>query len=153
MERQFTTPLQSKSLMDMGISVDTADYSMICSSELPTDWRQYRGLFEPGIGRPWFVFRSLLENRTYTEESDIYNKHGHSEGMMMPSWSFGRLVEMYEYCTGAKYKHNTNEMLVYDIIDKIHHSISFAWFHRFNFDKMNEYKFTKPIDYSPRPRA
>lgn len=149
MERQCTTPLQSDLLITIGISPDTADYSIICSNELPTDWRQHRGMFEPGIGRPLFVFRNLLENRTYSEESEIYNKHGNTEGIMMPSWSFGRLVDMYEFCTGRKYKHNTSKSLVDDIIDKINDAVYHSYFHRFNFYKMNEYLKMQPTDYSP----
>lgn len=152
MEKNFTSPKQSEKLIEFGIIKNTADSSIIISSELPCDWREHRGMFEEGTNRPWFVFRNLLENRTYNEEEKIWNQH-EDRDMMLPSWSFGRLVEMYEYCTGLTYRHDNKKQLMDDIVEKIEHSINCSWFHRFSFTKLREFEQQKPMDHSPYPIA
>lgn len=141
MEKQFTNPKQSRKILKLGIPKDTADFCMICSRELPCDWREHRTMFEEGSNRPWFVFRSLLESRTYSQQEEIWNKSKSSD-FILPSWSFGRLVEIYEICTGKTYKHDRTKSQMVDIVDKIEWSINFALFHRFRFDKLNEVEST-----------
>ena len=139
MEKQFTNPKQSERLLELRIPKDTADFCMTCSSELPCDWREHRTMFEEGTTRPWFVFRSLLESRTYSQQEEIWNKNARvSREPILPSWSFGRLVEIYEKCTGKTYKHDRTKSLMEDIVDKIEWSINFAIFHRFRFSKLKE---------------
>jgi hypothetical protein len=141
MEKQFTNPKQSRKILRLGIPKDTSDFDIICSSELPCDWREHRTMFEDDENRKWFVFRSLMENRTYSEQEAIWNEHI-NEDFMLPSWSFGRLVEIYEICTGKAYKHDKSKSLMQDIVDKIDWSINFALFHRFRFYKLCEVEST-----------
>ena len=138
MEKQFTTPKQSERLLDLRIPKDTADFSMICSRELPCDWREHRTMFEEGSKRPWFVFRSLLEGRTYSQQEEIWNNNNKSSDFILPSWSFGRLVEIYEICTGKTYKHDRTKSQMVDIVDKIDWAINGALFHRFRFERLKK---------------
>lgn len=136
--KNFTSPKQSEYLLELGIPKNTAEYSIVCSRELPIDWRKYRTQIEDGKTRSWFVFRHYLESRTYTQEETIWNEHEDND-FMLPSWSAGRLIDIYELCTGKKYKHDTNEALLDDVIKKIEYHIKYSLFHRFDFSKIECY--------------
>lgn len=133
--KNFTSPKQSEYLLRLHIPKNTAEYSIVCSIELPRDWREHRSMIEEGTNHNWFVFRNYLENRTYEEEEAIWKKHDDPD-IILPSWSFGRLVDIYELCTGKTYKRDRDKSLMDDIISKIEYSINRSIFHRFDFSKL-----------------
>lgn len=99
LQNNFTTPEQSKKLLELGVPADSAD----C----------YRtNTYEKRI-------------RQYAPEtsSNFFINHPHQ----IPCWSVGRLIEIYEECVGLYYKHSRddeqNDNLAESIIYKFENAI------------------------------
>lgn len=73
LQSNFTTPEQSKSLLELGVPVCTADCVYF------EDWTK--------VGRDF-----IPENKTYDEYTQ-------ERVVVAPCWSVGRLIEIYNMCT------------------------------------------------------
>ena len=92
----FTTPEQSKRLLELGVPIDSAD----C----------YLTRF--GIDEDWEV--KVLNNVKYSEIS-ISNQE-----YCLPCWSVGRLIEIYCLATGIEYiKIGTSEISLIELMIKM----------------------------------
>lgn len=82
LQNNFTTPEQSKKLLELGVPADSADmfYFAIGNSKENYD----RGIFydAPDVLRPGNILHELTKNT-------------------LPCWSVGRLIEIYNMCTSG----------------------------------------------------
>lgn len=129
--KNFTTPKQSERLLSLGIPKNSADFSIICTSELPCDWRKYSSNIEEGTEREWYVYRCFLDGKPYLEDEENWNKEKRF-GFMLPCWSAGRLIEIYEMAYGKPFKRDINKPLIEDVIGQIDSAINYKpWIYRF----------------------
>lgn len=75
LQNNYTTPEQSKRLLELGVPADSAD----CY------WDKYRIL-------PYFLFNG----DTFQDLLDAYEPEDRNE--FLPCWSVGRLMEIYDMC-------------------------------------------------------
>lgn len=81
----FTTPEQSKRLLDMGIPAWTADCYYYYEAYIPKD-----------------AYPNVVPfDEAWTNDS---NESGFSEYIDLPCWSAGRLIEIWELCTSTEFK-------------------------------------------------
>lgn len=80
LQSNFTTPEQSKRLLELGVPADSADCYMLV----------YAPEYE-GIPRPFFLFP-----KTYEYIKDFNARYGDKT---MPCWSVGRLIEIIKICS------------------------------------------------------
>lgn len=96
LKNNFTTPEQSKRLLELGVPADSAD----C----------YLTRF--GIDEDWEV--KVLNNVKYSEIA-ISNQE-----YCLPCWSVGRLIEIYEICFGGYFNSRYfGHTLMEDVLLKI----------------------------------
>lgn len=82
LQNDFTTPEQSKRLLELGVPEDSANYCYECSL----------------IGCEKYYSRELLDDTTFTE----YKRNWESPCVdVIPCWSVGRLIEIHAACAGA----------------------------------------------------
>lgn len=79
LQNNFTTPEQSKRLLELGLPADSADCYFF------TGGRKY-----DGVPRPFFLFP-----RTYEYIADFNDAYGDK---VLPCWSVGRLMEICKKC-------------------------------------------------------
>ena len=106
MQNNFTTIEQSDKLIALGLSEGSAD---MC-------WTTNGGFS--------FKFPRCVPYKMFQE------KEHH-----IPCWSAGRLINIFECCTGVKYNHNSDMSLMDDIFSKIQ---SFINANLFDFSKLEE---------------
>lgn len=113
LQNNFTTPEQSKILLELGVPSDSAD----C----------YLTRF--GIDEGWKA--KILNNVKYSEIAISNQKY------CLPCWSVGRLIEIYCLATGVEYiKISTSEISLTELMIKI---IEIAVrIKTFNFSKLEE---------------
>jgi hypothetical protein len=110
LQNNFTTPEQSKRLLELGVPVWTADLyfyeeGCISNDDEPSGVIPYGEVYEDNSKEA--TFSSCLE---------------------MPCWSVGRLIEIMEICTQTKYKRvQQTDNLVYlspieDVLMQIEHN-------------------------------
>lgn len=79
LQNDYTTPEQSKRLLELGVPADSANYCYECSL----------------IGGEKYYSRELLDDTTFTE----YKRNWESPCVdVIPCWSFGRLIEIISIC-------------------------------------------------------
>ena len=81
LQNNFTTAEQSKRLLELGVPADSAD----C-------FRFSLGKNTSNFGMPRYCYRPYTELLMY-DYSGIYT--------LLPCWSVGRLIEIFELCTGV----------------------------------------------------
>lgn len=107
LQRNFTTPEQSKRLLELGVPAWTAD----CF--LPTDLQQ--NIIQDATP-------TIITYQLDTKEIVWDKVYG------FPCWSVGRLIEIYEICTQTKFnRRNQTDNLVYlspieDVMMQIEHN-------------------------------
>lgn len=106
LQKDYTTPEQSKVLLELGIPMESAN---IVYYHTPDSWHD-----------PYFI----------TEKSQLEKLKA---GKGLPCWSVGRLINIFECCTGVKYNHNSDMSLLDDIFSKIQ---SFIKANLFDFAKL-----------------
>ena len=100
LQNNFTTPEQSKQLLELGVPSDSAD----C----------YLTRF--GIYKDWEV--KILNNVKYLEIAISNQKY------CLPCWSVGRLIEIYEICFGGYFNSRYfGHTLMEDVLLKIEDQI------------------------------
>lgn len=107
LQNNFTTPEQSKRLLELGVHADSADcYNTTKHIGKIPDGMTYKNVWQMSIWRN--------ENGNHIE--------------MYPCWSVGRLIEIYEICTQTKFKRvQQTDNLVYlspleDVLMQIEHN-------------------------------
>lgn len=89
LQNNFTTPKQSKHLLELELPVDSAD----CFFE---------ELFGDGINYPFII-------QPYLNKSEIFKQH-------LPCWSVSRLMEIYCICRECTWEYITNNPPIEDIL-------------------------------------
>lgn len=81
LQNNFTTPEQSQRLLELGVPADSAD-----------------------------CYHSVADKKNIyirnTEETSIFSRDG-----FIPCWSVGRLIEIYEICSGKKYERKSARLV------------------------------------------
>lgn len=106
--KDYTTPEQSKKLLELGLPIESANIVYYHTPDSLHD--------------PYFI----------TEKRQLENLKA---GKGLPCWSVGRLINIFECCTGVKYNHNSDMSLLDDIFSKIQ---SFTNANLFDFLKLDE---------------
>ena len=120
LQNHFTTPEQSKRLLELGVPADSAD----C-----------------------YLLRTFTKGDTFIVEvlhDELYSKKDKFTNMLeyLPCWSVGQLIKMWETCVGVKFdRWSRNGVLLPLIEDCIEH-IEFA----LNPYTMVEFDFSKLDD-------
>lgn len=86
LQNDFTTPEQSKRLLELGVPESSANYCYECSL----------------IGGEKYYARELLDDTTFSKYKRAYDS---SCVDIIPCWSVGRLIEIYITCI----KHYTGD--------------------------------------------
>ena len=104
LQNNFTTPEQSKWLLELGVPVDSADCFY---------------LKVPPVEDYVYV---LTDNRTYTEQATL-SEYKYSD--FIPCWSVGRLIEIYHICDqpGCTFSFN---ICFPNLVSEMIHEISLA---------------------------
>lgn len=80
LEKGFTSPDESKKLLDMGLPYDSADFYY------------HKAAMDKGLTRIY-----SCGDETYSKQVEIAFKYEIAPDML-PSWSVGRLIEIFELC-------------------------------------------------------
>lgn len=97
LQNNFTTPEQSKRLLELGVPADSAD----CVYELKQNGTQFTMSKTPDI-IPISMRLSWRNNR-------------------IPCWSVGRLIEIWEVVTGEKWLHETEQPIIEELISNFNY--------------------------------
>ena len=112
LQNDFTTIEQSDKLIALGLSEGSADcYHGACG------------------GHPDYVY--VRQSDFDLEDDAIFRLNTN----LTPCWSAGRLINIFECCTGVKYNHNSDMSLIDDIFSKMQ---SFINANIFDFSKLEE---------------
>lgn len=105
LQNDFTTPEQSKRLLELGVPADSANCVYDCAL----------------IGGEKYYSLSILEDELFSVYKRIWED---SSTDIIPCWSVGRLIEIYEICFGgssnSRYFGHT---LIEDVLLKIEEQI------------------------------
>ena len=88
--KHFTTPEQSKLLLELGVPADSAD----CI------YSECADVNEDGVVSFDYTDRELLPIKTITGEQMAFSeyKEKYTNGYVLPCWSVGSLIEIYRIC-------------------------------------------------------
>lgn len=113
LQNNFTTPEQSKRLLELGVPADSADcyinWYIKSAHQLPSDY-------------------------TYTEFYEFHKKAGR---IIQPCWSAGRLIEIYEICYAQEYIRDVGTPLMEDVLSTIYDAVNDTT-EQWNFSKLEE---------------
>lgn len=107
LQNNYTTPEQSKRLLELGLPADSADCYYLREHEDKV-----------------YLFQNQKESDNCISKIRLRIGLGHA----MPCWSAGRLLEIYEICTQRKFnRRNQTDDLVYlspleDVLMQIEHN-------------------------------
>lgn len=130
LQSNFTTPEQSKRLLELGVPADSAD----CMSFIVTDkGKDFYDDIECGTQ----IIRPLLPRDSYTKVAFPSDGSRFVEEPF-PCWSVGRLIEIYELCFVMfdDYNYSPYTTLVERVIEYFEDAIKD---NRFDFSKLEEY--------------
>ena len=98
LQNNFTTPEQSKRLLELGVPEDSADLILI--REKSGDMQFYDNEFEKQV---------LNWDEKFSDWDTVY---WHSTHHVLPCWSVGRLIEIVHLCSGStlSYKEEADEL-------------------------------------------
>jgi hypothetical protein len=120
LQNNFTTPEQSKRLLELGVPADSADcIAHIVDNGIDT----YKDFVLKGDVR----ISVINERHTYTKATTLEDGDRWLDEPY-PCWSVGRLIEIYEICTQTKFKRvQQADNLVYlspleDVLMQIEHN-------------------------------
>lgn len=103
LQKNYTTPEQSKKLLELGMPIESADIAMFDTPDDP---------FDPFIiAGDMTIWRDL------------------NKGYGIPSWSVGRLIEIWQICVGKRITiSNAHDTIDY-IFEKVVKAIEGGYFH------------------------
>lgn len=114
LQNNYTTPEQAKRMLELGVPADSADCYF----------------YEP-FGKHNFIY--ILQNGSPLKETERRQRIiVHPDTKLFPCWSVGRLIEIYELCTGYEW-HNKNGNKVELLMDDYQNHK-----HLFDFSKLEE---------------
>lgn len=115
LKKDYTTPEQSKKLLELGIPIESAN---IVYYHTPDSWHD-----------PYLI----------TEKRQIENL---KSGKGLPCWSVGRLIEIFETCTSTKFERWSHRGVVRPLLEDCIEHIKFALnpdtIMKFDFSKLEE---------------
>lgn len=115
LQNNYTTPEQSKRLLQLGLPADSADcyYSRM-------KYEEYEN--------PKILYMKYSDVACFHPKTFIY----------LPCWSVGRLIEIFEICTGIKFKRDETQEIspLEDIIAEIDYAINVATIFKLDFSKL-----------------
>ena len=117
LQNNFTTPEQSKRLLELGVPADSADCFYLKVHPVED-----------------YVY-VLTDNRTYTEQAAISD---YEYSYFLPCWSVGRLIEIYHICDKPGFSfsfHVCFPNLISEMIYKIAEAKEHGWI---DFSKLDE---------------
>ena len=119
LQNNFTTPEQSKRLLELGVPADSADML----------WDGYIDSANRWVIDSYPRYLEHLYSAEIECDSELYMLN------VLPCWSVGRLMEIYEICTGETFERND----IYNISSDIFTTIESALLnHKLNFSKLEE---------------
>ena len=112
LQNNFTTPEQSKRLLELGMPEDSADcyyshYIKTYAHSLYTEILWHRPRFITEDNKP--VWNAILMDGTQT---------------YLPCWSVGRLIEIYELCYAQEFIRNVGAYLMEDVLSTIYDAVN-----------------------------
>lgn len=120
LQNNFTTPEQSKRLMEIGVPADSADCIL----------RHYNWADEDLKEENWETPAIINKGISPSEAMDMYLDDEYD--MTMPCWSVGRLIEIYATCTDCGlFELPLEDSLIETLIDGI------EW-NRLDFSKLED---------------
>ena len=122
LQNNFTTPEQSKRLLELGVPADSAD----C-----------------------YLLRTHTKGDTFIVEvlhDELYSKKDKFTNMLeyIPCWSAGRLIDIFEKCTGERFSREINAStlqlipLIEDVIAQIEKHLKIMIYRRLDLSKLGE---------------
>ena len=116
LQRNFTTPEQSKRLLELGLPADSADLMYDISE---------------------------IERETYDFPTFVYGRFSrYTDGLYVPCWSVGRLIAIFETCTSTKFERWSHKgvfrPLLEDCIAHIEFALNPDTIMKFDFSKLEE---------------
>ena len=123
----FTTPEQSKRLLEFGVPADSADCIIA----------MYQGIQKRSILSPEMPTYSVFLDRV-GRSAALAAIHPNEE--YIPCWSVGRLIEIFEICTGIKFKRDETQEIspLEDIIAEIDYAINVATIFKLDFSRLED---------------
>lgn len=125
LQNNFTTPEQSKGLLELGVPADSADcyYSHYIKTYAHSEyteilWHRPRFITEDNI--PNWNARLMDGTQTY-----------------LPCWSVGRLIEIYELCTAQEFIRDVGTPLMEDVLSAINDAVNNT-IEQWDFSKLEE---------------
>lgn len=84
LQNNYTTPEQSKRLLELGVPADSAD----CCFYLNTNYSD----------KPHILYKKLSET-----QADYDSPFSSIKAILYPCWSVGRLIEIYDTCAQSQF--------------------------------------------------
>lgn len=102
--RDYTTPEQSKRLLELGLPIDSANYYCVVKNNY------YAVIGEDNVYSS--IEQEIIEvnKRPYHDEI----KRGED---ILPAWSVGRLIEIWKICNGKAWYYYTDSALIDEIVE------------------------------------
>ena len=133
LQNNFTTPEQSKRLLEMGVPADSAD----CIASIVSDPEWYNNEFAKGDIRI-----SVLHPRHKYTKIAYPDDGSRPIDEPYPCWSVGRLIEIFETCTSTKFERWSHRGVVRPLLEDCIEHIKFALnpdtIMKFDFSKLEE---------------
>jgi len=95
LQHDFTNPEQSKRLLELGVPADSANML----------WDGYIDYAQRWTLDPYPRYLEYPYSVEIESGSDLYISH------VLPCWSVGRLIEIYEICSGKKYERKSARLV------------------------------------------
>lgn len=121
LQHDFTNPAQSKMLLELGVPADSANML----------WDGYIDSAQRWVLDPYPRYLEYPYSVEIESGSDLYISH------VLPCWSVGRLIEIFEICTGQVWQNEIIEN--YSKIDMLLEDFEdVEKKYRFDFSKLEE---------------
>lgn len=109
LQNNFTTPEQSKRLLELGVPADSADGVYIIYNEGTDDE----------------ISQLTIPNDTQCKPCEMVEKgnenYKNGNVSFCLSWSVGRLIEIWEVVTGEKWLHETEQPIIEELISNFNY--------------------------------
>ena len=111
LQNNFTTPEQSKRLLELGVPADSAD----C-----------------------YINTNGNTINVIPEDSPKYSEYCRSLTYLVPCWSAGRLMEIYELCNAQEFIRDVGTPLMEDVLSAIYNAVNDTT-EQWDFSKLEEW--------------